>query len=138
MVKLVVIIIFYLISFLLAGELIETTVKNRYFITGRGCGISTKIKYLNYFPEQLDNHDCSFVEANVVSNHPTTITTASTTTTGELDCDSGSEYVGDDYCDDISNTEKCGWDGGDCCGNNLNFDYCDFCECLDPASAINK
>ena len=71
MVKLVVIIIFYLISFLLAGELIETTVKNRYFITGRGCGISTKIKYLNYFPEQLDNHGCSFVEANVVSNHPT-------------------------------------------------------------------
>ena len=43
----------------------------RYFITGRGCGISTKIKYLNYFPEQLDNHECSFIDSKVVSNHPT-------------------------------------------------------------------
>ena len=71
MVQVVLIAIFHFITFVLAGELIETPVKNRYFITGRGCGILTKIKYLNYFPEQLDNHDCSFVEANVVSNHPT-------------------------------------------------------------------
>ena len=62
MVQVVLIAIFHFITFVLAGELIETHVKNRYFITGRGCGISTKIKYLNYFPEQLDNHDCSFVK----------------------------------------------------------------------------
>ena len=67
----IVIIIFHLITFVLAGELIKTPKKNRYFITGRGCGVSTKIKYLNYFPEQLDNHECSFIDAKVVSNHPT-------------------------------------------------------------------
>ena len=44
----------------------------------------------------------------------------------------GSDYVGDDYCDDITNTEACGWDGGDCCGDYVNYDYCELCECLGP------
>lgn len=70
MVQVVLIAIFHFITFVLAGELIETPVKNRYFITGRGCGVATKIRYLNYFPEHFDNHECSFIEAKVVGNHP--------------------------------------------------------------------
>ena len=72
----------------------------------------------------------------VCATTTTAITTSpetSTKATEELDCSVVQlDYVGDDYCDDISNTENCGWDGGDCCGNNLNYDYCDVCECLDP------
>ena len=35
-------------------------------------------------------------------------------------------YLGDYYCDDDTNNEVCGWDGGDCCGNNVNT----FCMCM--------
>ena len=40
--------------------------------------------------------------------------------------------MGDNYCDDENNNEGCGWDGGDCCGDNVNTQYCSACECLDP------
>ena len=39
---------------------------------------------------------------------------------------------GDNYCDDENNNEACGWDGGDCCGDNVNTQFCSACECLDP------
>ena len=39
---------------------------------------------------------------------------------------------GNGYCDDGNNNECCGWDGGDCCGSNVNTNYCSACECLDP------
>ena len=42
------------------------------------------------------------------------------------------EWFGDNYCDDDNNNEECGWDGGDCCGDNVNTQYCTACECLDP------
>ena len=38
-------------------------------------------------------------------------------------------WVGDSFCDDDSNTLACGYDGGDCCGSESNFDYCLLCEC---------
>ena len=28
------------------------------------------------------------------------------------------KWLNDDACDDENNTEACGWDGGDCCGNS--------------------
>ena len=43
------------------------------------------------------------------------------------------QWFGDNYCDDDNNNEECGWDGGDCCGDNVNTQYCSACECLDPA-----
>merc|ERR1719367_1357066 len=42
------------------------------------------------------------------------------------------QWFGDNYCDDENNNEECGWDGGDCCGDNVNTQYCSACECLDP------
>ena len=27
----------------------------------------------------------------------------------------------------------CSWDGGDCCGPNVDTSFCTDCECLDPA-----
>ena len=41
------------------------------------------------------------------------------------------QWFGDNYCDDENNNEECGWDGGDCCGDNVNTQYCSACECLD-------
>lgn len=41
-------------------------------------------------------------------------------------------WKGDAYCDDINNTPECDYDGGDCCGPNVNTWFCDACECLDP------
>ena len=42
------------------------------------------------------------------------------------------EWQGDGYCDDENNNADCNYDGGDCCGNNVNTDYCTQCQCLDP------
>ena len=44
-------------------------------------------------------------------------------------------WIGDGYCDDSNNNEICQWDGGDCCGDNVNdlWDvWCIVCACLDP------
>ena len=42
------------------------------------------------------------------------------------------QWKGDNYCDDENNNEGCEWDGGDCCGDDVNTTYCSVCECLDP------
>ena len=42
------------------------------------------------------------------------------------------QWKGDNYCDDDNNNEKCEYDGGDCCGDNVKEDYCSICQCLDP------
>ena len=33
-------------------------------------------------------------------------------------------WIGDGYCDDGANSLDCNFDGGDCCGPNVNTDYC--------------
>ena len=40
-------------------------------------------------------------------------------------------YIGDGYCQDYNNNLDCTYDGGDCCGSNVNTDYCDECLCLE-------
>ena len=40
--------------------------------------------------------------------------------------------LGNNYCNDENNNEKCNWDGGDCCGNDRNTDFCSVCECFEP------
>ena len=42
-------------------------------------------------------------------------------------------WFGDNYCDDENNNEECGYDGGDCCGDNVYTFYCSACQCLDPS-----
>ena len=44
-------------------------------------------------------------------------------------------WKGDNYCDDENNNCGCEWDGGDCCGKDVNTTYCKECECLDPSEA---
>ena len=42
------------------------------------------------------------------------------------------QWKGDNFCDDENNNAGCEWDGGDCCGDDVNTQYCSACECLDP------
>merc|ERR1711862_18450 len=39
-------------------------------------------------------------------------------------------WKGDGFCDDDNNNCGCDFDGGDCCGSNVNTQYCSVCECL--------
>ena len=32
--------------------------------------------------------------------------------------------MSDGYCDDGTNTAECNYDGGDCCGSNVNIQFC--------------
>ena len=41
-------------------------------------------------------------------------------------------WICDDYCDDETNIAACDWDGGDCCGDNVNTEHCTKCECKIP------
>ena len=45
-------------------------------------------------------------------------------------CNTG--WITDGYCDDINNNMDCSYDGGDCCGCNVNPAWCTECQCLDP------
>ena len=38
--------------------------------------------------------------------------------------------VGNGRCNDFANNKECGYDGGDCCLDGSNFDYCSECECI--------
>ena len=38
--------------------------------------------------------------------------------------------MNDGYCDDENNIAKCNYDGGDCCGEYINREYCDDCICF--------
>ena len=55
-------------------------------------------------------------------------TTPSGTTTAGA-CTQG--WIADGYCDDINNNLDCTYDGGDCCGPNVNTQYCTECMCYE-------
>merc|ERR1712223_2533 len=38
-------------------------------------------------------------------------------------------WKGDGYCDDFNNFASCDFDGGDCCGTNVNKAFCNECKC---------
>ncbi len=40
------------------------------------------------------------------------------------------DYLQDGYCDDITNTKECLYDGGDCCCQDADFSYCSECNCF--------
>ena len=47
-----------------------------------------------------------------------------------LGCESDNpSWVGDGYCDDETNNDGCLFDGGDCCGPDVNTQYCTLCIC---------
>ena len=45
-------------------------------------------------------------------------------------CVSKQDSIGDGYCDDALNNKDCNHDGGDCCGSNVNTQFCFECQCF--------
>jgi hypothetical protein len=49
-------------------------------------------------------------------------------------------WINDGYCDRFNNKAECNFDGGDCCGDNVNKQFCpdpdvaEECSCRDPAA----
>ena len=46
-----------------------------------------------------------------------------------LDNGGVADWMGDTFCDDINNNEKCNYDDGDCCGFSMNYNFCIDCTC---------
>ena len=40
--------------------------KEGHYVTGRGCGLTTPMKYLKEIPEKLEGHECSFIPSKDV------------------------------------------------------------------------
>ena len=55
------------------------------------------------------------------------------------ECLNGSpQYIGDNFCDDNNNNENCNFDGGDCCLENVNTQYCSECQCMVSMAAMGQ
>ena len=48
------------------------------------------------------------------------------------------QWKGDNYCDDENNNAGCDYDGGDCCGDDVNTTYCKECACLSAPACPGK
>ena len=44
--------------------------------------------------------------------------------------------VGNGFCNDDTNIAGCNYDGGDCCGYNINSEHCTECTCFHQESCI--
>ena len=82
---------------------------------GDCCGDDVKTNYCK---------DCLCLDPNATS---TTTTTTPAPCTGTC---YNSSWKDDKWCDDGNNNCGCDWDGGACCGDNVNTFYCTKCECL--------
>ena len=51
-------------------------------------------------------------------------------------CGGNTGWIGDNYCDDINNNPECNYDSGDCCGPNVNTQWCQVCLCLEDNSTL--
>jgi len=71
---------------------------------------------------------CECLEGTTAA--PTTTAAPPPSTEGPGSCESP-QWVGDNFCDDGNNNAECGFDGGDCCGDDVNETYCNACECLE-------
>ena len=52
----------------------------------------------------------------------------------DLPCDAPIELIGNGFCDDETNNQRCEFDGGDCCGECIKMDYCLNCVCYAPSA----
>ena len=55
-----------------------------------------------------------------------------------LDNGGRSEWIGDNFCDDINNNKKCLYDDGDCCGLSAHNNFCFKCTCKGKLENIHN
>ena len=79
-----------------------------------------------------DGGDCCGEDANMSSCYVCQCLDHRELTDYGLDSGCNDEWRGDGYCDDCNNFAAYNYDDGDCCGENVNIDYCNGCQCLDP------
>ena len=76
--------------------------------------------------------ECVIIEKQFYESIPLTPTTAAVNQEDVPRTSSSYCYfnrIGDGYCDDDCNFPECGYDGGDCCGPDVKFNYCWECIC---------
>ena len=49
-------------------------------------------------------------------------------------CSGITAEIGDNFCDDGNNNQECNYDSGDCCGYNVDTQYCTECICFEDLS----
>ena len=112
-----------LFSMTSCGKLVETGNGN-YAITGKGCGITTELKYMSEIPRDHESYECVIIVNPTqplieVEKFPTCADSASFCSTAR----------GDGYCDDNCNYADCNFDDGDCCGDDVETLVCIECLC---------
>ena len=93
---------------------------------GDCCGDNVDTKYCT----QCQCLDPAFSTTTPQSTMGTS--TTQSTTTAPSACDYP-DWQDDGFCDDENNNSNCEYDGGDCCGDNVDTSWCTQCLCLDPA-----
>ena len=72
-----------LFSTISCGKLVQSGNGN-YAITGKGCGITTELKYLSEIPKNYEDYECVIIlqptNADMITSTTTTTTTTVTTT----------------------------------------------------------
>ena len=51
-------------------------------------------------------------------------------------CSGAPNWIGDNFCDDQNNNPECNYDGGDCCGPNIDTTYCTECLCINDVTTL--
>ena len=108
-------------------HLIETCKAGYHPLVGNGfCDDDTNVEKCDY-----DGGDCCEYSFN--SDHCTECTCFHLET-----CLNGltHAFVADGICNDETNIAGCNYDGGDCCGYNINSEHCNECTCFHQETCI--
>merc|ERR1711953_452091 len=81
--------------------------------------------------DDVNTQYCSACECLEGTTAAPTTTAAPPPSTEEPTACEFPQWVGDNFCDDGNNTPGCDYDGGDCCGDDVNTTYCSLCECME-------
>ena len=118
----------------IGGELKKLSV-GKYYKPGRSCGVLNKITFLNEMPKEVNEiQQCTIIDLSSKHRETDNIKTESTSTTTltsstVCDPDSCPWVIPDGFCDDECNCIELNFDGGDCCGPNVDTSFCEECEC---------
>merc|ERR1719400_2949244 len=122
-----------------AAHTLSTWGDNAWWFAGGCCGFDGG-DCCDNTGEGWDNYCslCECLEMPETTEGPWWTTEGPMETTEEPSGTSGDDcaaphWFGDGYCDDENNTPECGFDGGDCCDNEMEgyTNYCNVCECLE-------